>query len=105
MPAPAKEPQGGQPPASKEEARRRINRLAYWSLPFVGVFAVLNLIPNIPWPWRAGMLAVEVVFVIVYGTAAVRLSLWQRDEYWRERGRDPKHPERFPNDAGNDDRQ
>jgi hypothetical protein len=23
-------------------------------------------------------------------------SLWQRDEYWREKGRDPKHPDRFP---------
>jgi len=42
------------------------------------------------------MLLVEVVFVIVYGTAVVRLSLWQRNEYWLERGRDPKHPERFP---------
>ncbi|WP_285320690.1 hypothetical protein [Pseudarthrobacter sp. lyk4-40-TYG-27] len=105
MPAPAKEPQGGNPPASKEEARRRITRLTYWSLPFVGVFAVLNLIPNIPWPWRIAMLAVEVVFVIVYGRAVIRSSLRHRDEYWRERGRDPKHPERFPNDAGNDDRQ
>ncbi|MDP9889517.1 hypothetical protein [Pseudarthrobacter enclensis] len=95
---PAKQPQGGRPPASKEEARRRITRLTYWSLPFLPVFAVLNLIPNIPLPWRLGMLAAEVVFVIVYGTGVVRISLWQRDEYWRKRGRDPKHPERFPND-------
>jgi len=42
------------------------------------------------------MVAVDVVFVVLYWIAAVRLSLWQRDEYWRERGRDPKHPERFP---------
>ncbi|MDP9889595.1 hypothetical protein [Pseudarthrobacter enclensis] len=62
------------------------------------VFAVLNLSPNIPLPWRIVMLAAEVAFAIVYGTAAVRLSLWQRDEYWREQGREPKHPERFPND-------
>lgn len=96
MPAPENEAQSGQPPASKEEARRRITRLTYWSLPFVGVFALLNLIPNLPWTWRIVMLAAEVVFAVVYGTAVVRLSLWQRDEYWRERGRDPKHPERFP---------
>ena len=41
-------------------------------------------------------MGVQTIFVIVLGTAAIRFSLWQRDEYWRERGRDPKHPERFP---------
>lgn len=102
MAAPENEAQSGRAPASKEEARRRITRLTYWSLPFVGVFALLNLIPSLPWPWRIVMLAVEVVFVVIYGTAAVRLSLRQRDEYWRERGRDPKHPERFPNDRPQD---
>jgi hypothetical protein len=61
-----------------------------------GYFPLLNLIPNIPLTWRIAVLAVEAVFVIVFGRAVIRFSLWQRDEYWRERGRDPKHPERFP---------
>lgn len=98
MPRSSGVPQGGKPPASKEEARRKITRITYWSLPSLIVFGVWNLIRNIPLPWRIAMLAVETVFVIVFGTAVIRFSLWQRDEYWRERGRDPKHPERFPND-------
>jgi hypothetical protein len=36
------------------------------------------------------------IAVVVMGVQVTRFSLWQRDEYWRERGRDPKHPERFP---------
>lgn len=96
MPASPKDPQDGKPLASTDEARRRITRITYWSLPFMLVFAVWNLIPNIPDSLRFAMLPVEAVFVVVYGTAVIRFSLWQRDEYWRERGRDPKHPERFP---------
>lgn len=99
MPSSAKEPQCGHSAASKEEARGRLTRLTYWSVPFVILFALLNFVPNMPLPWRVVVLAVEAVFVIVYGTAAVRLSLWQRNEYWRERGRDPKRPERFPGDG------
>lgn len=99
MPAPAKQPHGGQPPGPKEEARRRITRLTYWSLPFIIFLAVWNLIPNVPDDWRIAMVPVQVVLVVVYGTAVIRFSLWQRDEYWRERGRDPKHPERFPKEG------
>ena len=97
MPA-SPDPQDGKSAASKDEARRKITRITYWSMPFMLLFAVWNLIPNIPDAWRFAMIPVEVVFVIVYGTAVIRFSLWQRDEYWRERGRDPKHPERFPKD-------
>lgn len=92
------DPQDGKSAASKDEARRKITRITYWSMPFMILFAVWNLIPDIPDAWRFAMMPVEVVFVIVYGTAVTRFSLWQRDEYWRERGRDPKHPERFPKD-------
>lgn len=79
-------PQSRKPVASKEEARRRINRIAYWSLPFMIAFGVWNLIPNLPDAWRFAVMPVEIVFVVVYGTAVIRFSLWQRDEYWRERG-------------------
>ncbi|BCW78897.1 hypothetical protein [Arthrobacter sp. NicSoilC5] len=98
MAASSTEPQGSEPAASKEEARRRITRITYWSLPFLVVFGVWNLIPSIPNAWRFAVMPVEIVFVVVYGTAVIRFSLWQRDEYWRERGRDPKHPECFPKD-------
>lgn len=60
------------------------------------IFGVLNFFPDIPLPWVIAKVAVEIVFVIVLGVAVIGFSLWQRDEYWRERGRDPKHPERFP---------
>lgn len=98
MPRSTGVPQDAKSSASKEEARRRLNRITYWSLPFLIVFGVWNLIPNVPSPWRIAMMPVEIVFVVVYGTAVIRFSRWQRDEYWRERGRDPKHPERFPKD-------
>ncbi|HEY8701588.1 MAG TPA: hypothetical protein VIM08_11625 [Arthrobacter sp.] len=98
MPRSADEPKGARPPASKEAARRKITRLTDWSLPFVITFGVLNFFPNIPMAWVIVKVAVEIVFVIVYGVAVIRFSLWQRDEYWRERGRDPRHPERFPGD-------
>lgn len=69
------------------------------------IFAVWNFIPNISLPCLIAKVAVQTIFVIVLGTAAIRFSLWQRDEYGRERGRDPKHPERFPKDRRNDGRQ
>jgi hypothetical protein len=102
MPESSEESNGSQPPASKEAARRKISRLAYWSLPFVITFGVLNFFPNVPMPWVIVKVAVETPFTIVYGVAVIRFSLWQRDEYWRERGRDPKHPERFPGDRPSD---
>jgi hypothetical protein len=98
MPRFAEEPKGGHPSAAKEAARRKITRITYWSLPFVIIFGVLNFFPNIPTPWLIANVTVEIVFVVVYGVAVIRFSLWQRDEYWRERGRDPKHPDRFPGD-------
>ena len=96
MPRSAEKPVGADPPASKEAARRKITRITYWSLPFMIIFGVLNFFPDIPLPWVIAKVAVEIVFVIVLGVAVIRFSLWQRAEYWRERGRDPKHPERFP---------
>ncbi|WP_324644851.1 hypothetical protein [Pseudarthrobacter sp. LT1] len=103
MQASPRDPQARKPAASTEEARRRLTRIAYWSLPFMIIFGVWNFIPNISLPWLIAKVAVQTIFVIVLGAAAIRFSLWQRDEYWRERGRDPKHPERFPKDRRGDD--
>ena len=55
-----------------------------------------------PWVWiKLSILATGTIVLAVWAT---RFSLWQRDEYWRERGKDPMHPERLPNrpaiDAG-----
>lgn len=91
-------PEGSKPVASKEEARRKINRISYLSVPFMAVFGAWNLIPNIPEAWRLAVLAIEAIFLVLFVRAVIRFTLWQRDEYWRERGRDPKHPERFPKD-------
>lgn len=67
-------------------------------MPFVIIFAVLNFFPDIPMPWLIAKGSLGIIFVIALGTAVIRFLRWQRDEYWRERGRDPKHPERFPED-------
>jgi hypothetical protein len=65
---------------------------------FTPVMLILTLLPiDIePWVWvKVAILAAGTIILMVWAT---RFSLWQRDEYWRERGRDPKHPERLPND-------
>ena len=77
---------------------RRLARLNYFSLPALAVALVLTFIPNPPLPLLIAKLALMAFLVVVLGFMSIRFSLWQRDEYWRERGRDPKHPERFPND-------
>lgn len=47
-----------------------------------------------PWFWTRSILFG--IAVVVFCVQVTRFSLWQRDEYWREKGRDPKHPDRFP---------
>lgn len=82
-----------------EETQRRLRRIIYWTLPLVALMlasSVLSLlgVDSEPWLWtRTILFAIGAVVMVVMVT---RFSLWQRDEYWRERGRDPKHPERFP---------
>ncbi|MFE5839336.1 hypothetical protein [Arthrobacter sp. NPDC056493] len=61
---------------------------------------IANFLPmdNAPWLWIKVVLLGAAV--ILMGTMVTRFSLWQRDEYWRERGKDPKHPERIVSPAG-----
>ena len=70
-----------------------ITRSTYWSMPFLLLFAVWNLIPNVPDAWRFAMMPVEVVFVIVYGTAvrdadliseSVPESMPIKESFWRD---------------------
>jgi hypothetical protein len=63
------------------------------------VSSVLSLlgIDSLPWLWARSILSAILAVVLI--VSVTRFSLWQRDEYWREKGRDPKHPERFPPSA------
>ena len=85
--------------ATKEELQRRLQRIFRWFLPVMVIMlisTVLSLvgIDSEPWLWTRTILFS--IAVLVVGVQITRFSIWQRDEYWRERGRDPKHPERFP---------
>lgn len=91
--------------ATKEEMQRRLRRILGWFLPVTTIMlisTVLSLvgIDSEPWFWtRSILFGVAVVVLCVQVT---RFSLWQRDEYWREQGRDPKHPDRFPSGGSAD---
>ena len=77
-----------------EDAAKQSRKRTYWILGFVVVSSVLALLPihSVPWLWA------KTIFIalgaIAFGISSVRTSLRIRDEYWRERGKDPKHPER-----------
>ncbi|WP_251024509.1 hypothetical protein [Arthrobacter sp. ISL-65] len=58
---------------------------------------VLNFLPIDTEAWHWTKLILIGAAVVVMGIKVTRFSLWQRDEYWRERGKDPKHPERIQN--------
>jgi cation transport ATPase len=85
--------------AKKEELQRRLQRILRWSLPVMVIMLISTVLSLVgvdsePWLWTRTILFG--IAVLVMGVQITRFSLWQRDEYWRERGRDPKHPERFP---------
>jgi hypothetical protein len=79
-----------------EEVKRRFSRLTRYMMAFTPVMLILTFLPidTEPCVWiKLAILAIGTIIMIVW---ASRFSLWQRDEYWRERGKDPKHPERLP---------
>jgi hypothetical protein len=86
-------PPGGASP----EVERRLKRLVYYAVPLGLVMATLDFLPIDSEPWVWVKVAVLALGTIVLGVWVTRFTLWQRDEYWRERGRDPEHPERLPN--------
>jgi len=92
-----RDPVTGNPPVSASpEVKRRIKRLTYFALPFSLASLALSLVPIESEPWLWFKSAILVIGTVVFVIWITRFSLWQRDEYWRERGRNPKHPERFP---------
>lgn len=64
------------------------------------LLALYNVLPFIePWSWL--LLGLAMLLSVALVVLVVRLVLQQRDDYWRERGRDPKNPtNRSPDDPG-----
>lgn len=95
----SKKPPAGQlHVGAKHEAERRLKHITYYGGALALAMLTLNFLPiqTEPWVWvKLAVLALGTTGFVVWVT---RFSLWQRQEYWRERGRDPKHPERFPDD-------
>lgn len=88
--------------ATRDEMERRLRRPLYFLLAVVVlgfVSSSLSILGADSEEWllvHALILIILAACMIVAGILVTRFSLWQRDEYWRERGRDPKHPERWP---------
>lgn len=85
--------------ATKEELQRRLQRILRWFLPVTIIMLISTVLSLVgvdsePWFWTRSLLFG--IAAVVFCVQVTRFSLWQRDEYWREKGRDPKHPERFP---------
>jgi hypothetical protein len=83
------------PVRASPEVQRRHRRLTYYMMFFMPIALALNLLPVTTEPWIWIKVAILVAGVTVLVVWATRFSLWQRDEYWREQGKDPKHPERL----------
>jgi hypothetical protein len=79
-----------------DEVKRRFQRLLYWMWACILIMTILSFWPTDYEPWLWTKTVLMLVAVTVMGIKVTRFSLWQRDEYWRERGKDPKHPERLP---------
>jgi hypothetical protein len=82
------------PVRASPEVQRRFRRLTYYMMFFLPIALALNLMPFTTEPWIWIKVAILGAGVIVLGVWATQFSLWRRDEYWREQGKDPKHPER-----------
>lgn len=82
--------------SASPEVKRRLSRLTYHGSALAVAMITLNFLPIDSEPWVWVKISVLAVGTIIFVTSTTRFSLWQRDEYWRERGKDPKHPERLP---------
>jgi len=77
------------PDTASAEGRRRFARLARYMLVFTPLLLVLNFLPieSEPWAWiKVAVIGVGSTILLVWGA---RLTLWQRDEYWRKGGAIP----------------
>ena len=64
------------------------------------LLALYNVLPFVePWSWL--LLGIVIVLGVVSIVLLARFVLQQRDDYWREHGRDPRNPSApNPNDSG-----
>jgi hypothetical protein len=67
------------------------NSLAIAALGLAAIIALLNSWFEMPWRWF--LLALQIGLLVAGIYYLGRYVLRQRDDYWRERGKDPKHPE------------
>ena len=91
--------------ATREELQRRLLGIFRWFLPVTIIMLLSTALSLVgvdsePWLWTRSILLG--IAVVVFCVQVTRFSLWQRDEYWREKGRDPKHPDRFPSRGAGD---
>ena len=73
-------------PAS-EELKRKFARFSRYMLIFTPIMLILNFFPieSEPLIWiKIAALSTGTAVLLVW---AIRFSIWQRDEYWRKRGR------------------
>lgn len=76
------------------EVKRRFRRLLYWTWALLLIMMLVTFLPFDSEPWLITRAIITGGAAVAMGIKVTRFSLWQRDEYWRERGKDPKHPER-----------
>lgn len=89
-----KKPRAGHPRGEvNQEAKRKLTHIAYFGVCLVLVMITVNFVPIESGPWLWIKVAVLAVATLVFVIRVTRFSLWQRQEYWRERGKDPEHPE------------
>ncbi|WRH25830.1 hypothetical protein GC088_12620 [Arthrobacter sp. JZ12] len=80
--------------SASPDLKRRIRRLTYFGAVWALVLLIFSFLPIGSEPWVWVKVAVLAVGTVVFVTLVARFSLWQRNEYWRERGRNPQHPDR-----------
>jgi hypothetical protein len=76
-----------------QEWNRKQQRLMLVAIFSTLVVAWLNTLLSFVEPWSWLILGLQATLTIITIALLTRFVLRQRDEYWRERGKDPKHPE------------
>ncbi|MCU1566632.1 MAG: hypothetical protein JWQ56_1569 [Pseudarthrobacter sp.] len=76
-----------------QEWNRKQQRLMLVAIFSTLVVSWLNTLLSFVEPWSWLILGLQATLTIITIALLTRFVLRQRDAYWRERGKDPKHPE------------